>query len=105
MSALGTEFKINVNVEPMDGFHMADYDFECMLYVYTNKGVVYKKGDESMKKTDDDNYRICATSEDSLKLGRGSVKLKFTAHIPDADYPDGYRTEIYDNICTGVVIT
>lgn len=105
MSALGTEFKINVHVEPIDGFHMSDYEFECMLYVYTNKGVVYKKDHESVKKTDDDNYRICVTSEDSFRLGRGNVKLKFTAHIPDSDYSDGYRTEILDNICTGVPIT
>ena len=40
MSALGTEFKINVHVEPIDGFHMADekVDFEC--YLYANKGVL-----------------------------------------------------------------
>lgn len=105
MSALGAEFKINVHVEPIDGFHMSDYEFECMLYVYTNKGVVYKKNHESVKKTDDDNYRICVTSEDSFRLGRGNVKLKFTAHIPDSDYSDGYRTEILYNICTGVLIT
>lgn len=105
MSALGTEFKINVHVEPIDGYHMSDYEFECMLYTYTNNGVIYKNDHESVKKTDDDNYRICVISEDSLKLGRGTVKLKFTAHIPDSDYSDGYRTEILNNICTGVTIT
>ncbi len=29
MSALGTELKINVHIEPIDGLHMIDYDFEC----------------------------------------------------------------------------
>lgn len=104
MSALGTEFKINVHVEPIDGYHMSDYDFECMLYVYTNKGVVFKKGDESVKQTDEDNYRICVSSEDSAKIGKGAVKLKLTAHIPDGDFPDGLRTEVVDGICTGVTI-
>lgn len=46
MSALGAEFKINVHMEPIDGFHMADekVDFECYLYVNTNKGACSKRG-------------------------------------------------------------
>ena len=104
MSDLVREFKVNVHVEPIDGYHMSDYDFECMLYVYTNKGVVFKKGDESVKQTDDDNYRVCVSSEDSAKIGRGTVKLKLTAHIPDGDFPDGYRTELVDGLCTGVTL-
>ena len=106
MSALGAEFKINVH---MERFHMADenVDFECYLYVNTNKGALFKKGEQFVIQQDDslDDYRIIVTSENSIKIGRGSVKLKFTAHIPDADYPDGKRTEIVDGICTGVTIT
>ena len=34
------EFKMNVHLEPMDGLHMSDYDFECAFYVYTNRKVV-----------------------------------------------------------------
>ena len=32
-------------MEPIDWFHRADekVDFECYLYVYTNKGVLFKK--------------------------------------------------------------
>lgn len=105
MSALGTEFKINVNAEPIEGFHMSDYDFECILYVYTNRSVTFRKGDSTVKKTDDDNYRVIVNSEDCIKLGRGEVKLRFIAHIPDADFKDGYRTEIVDGICTGETIT
>ena len=51
MSALGTELKINVTNDPIDGFHMGDYDFECAFYVYTNRRVVKKKSE--MKKVDD----------------------------------------------------
>ena len=39
MSALGTEYKINVHVEPVDGSTMDDFDFECTLYVYKNNEV------------------------------------------------------------------
>lgn len=107
MSALGTEYKINVHMKPIDGLHMASdkVDFECILYVATSKGVTFKKGDETVKKIDDDNYKIIVSSEQAMKIGRGSIKMKFTAHIEDADFPDLRRTEIVDNICTGVVIT
>jgi len=50
MSALGSEYKINVHVEPVDGSTMDAFDFECMLYVYANKGVTFKKGDEAVKR-------------------------------------------------------
>ena len=45
MSALGTELKINVHVEPIDGLHMSDYEFECAFYVYTNKKIVISKSE------------------------------------------------------------
>lgn len=105
MSALGTEFKINVHVEPVDGSTMDDFDFECMLYVRGNKGVTFKKGDEAVKREDENNYIICVNSQDAVKIGRGNVKMKFVAHIPDSDFLDLRRTEIVDNICTGVMIT
>lgn len=105
MSALGTEFKVNVHVEPIDGFRMVDYDFECELYAYKSKSAVYRKGDKAVKKADDDNYLICVSSDEALRIGRGKLKLKLTAHIPDIDYPDGLRTEIADDVCTGVTIT
>lgn len=31
MSSLGTELKINVHVEPIDGYHMEDYDLSIMV--------------------------------------------------------------------------
>lgn len=105
MSALGTEYKINVHVEPVDGSTMDDFDFECILYVRVDRGVTFKKGDEAVKREDENNYIICVNSQDAVKIGRGSVKMKFTAHIEDADFPDLRRTEIVDNICTGVIIT
>lgn len=106
MSALGTEFKINIHVEPIDGFTMDKCDFECFLYVYRNKGVIFKKGDASVKISEEGtDCIICVSSSDAIKIGRGSVKLKFTAYVDDTDFPDNKRTEIVDGICTGVTIT
>ena len=101
MSALGTEFKINVHAEPIEGLHMSDYDFECVFYVYTNKRVVIKKSE--MKKVDDDNYLAMIDTKKGLMLGRGKVNMEFTAYIPDGDFDDGVRTEKAIT-CTGVTI-
>lgn len=101
MSVLGTEYKINIHVEPIDGYHMSDYDFEAQLYVYSSRSVTIRK--EEMKKVDDDNYIVVVDSVKALKIGKGTVKLKLIAHISDGDFPDGYRTEIAE-VCTGVTV-
>jgi hypothetical protein len=101
MSALGTEFKINVHVEPIDDMHMSNYDFECAFYVFTNKKVIINKSD--MRMVDKDNYIAIIESMDAMKLGRGRVNLEFTGYIPDSDFPDGLRTE-KAIVCTDVVI-
>lgn len=101
MSALGTEFKINVHVEPIGGFHMSSYDFECVFYVYSNKRVIITKSE--MKKVDDDNYLAIIDTAKALQIGRGKVNMEFTAHIPDNDFNDGLRTEKAIT-CTGVTI-
>lgn len=91
MGALGTEFKMNVHLEPIDGLHMSDYDFECSFYVYTNKKVIIPKS--KMKRVDDDNYLAMIETADALRIGRGRINVEITAHIPDGDFSDGLRTE------------
>ena len=98
MSSLGTEFKINVHVEPIDGLHMDDYDFSCRFYVYTNRVVRIEKKD--MIQVDQDNYIACV---DSSKLGIGAVMMRITAFIPDVDFPDRLRTEV-ETVSTGITI-
>ena len=91
MSALGTEFKLNIHLDPIDGLHMSGYDFECALYVYTNRKVVIPKS--QMRKVDDDNYIAVVNSIDAMRIGRGRINVEITAHIPDGDFDDGLRTE------------
>lgn len=98
MSNIGTELKINVHVEPIDDFHMSDYDFSCRFYIYTNRYVELKKSD--MIRVDDDNYIACI---DSSELGTGTIKMCITARIPDADFSDGLRTEV-ETVDTKVTI-
>ena len=89
MSALGTELKINVHVEPIDGMHMSEYDFKCVFFVYKNRPLVVKKNE--MTKVDDDNY---IAKIDTEKVGVGNLKMKFVAEIPDSDMNDGFRREV-----------
>ena len=91
MSALGTEFKLNLHLDPIDGLHMSGYDFECALYVYTNRKVAIPKS--RMKKVDDDNYIVVVNSIDAMRIGKGKINAEITAYIPDSDFDDGIRTE------------
>ena len=100
MSVLGTEFKLNVHLEPIDGLHMSDYDFECSFYVYTNRTVVIPKS--KMRKVDNDNYIVVIEQEDAYRIGRGKINVEITAYIPDGDFSDGTRTEKL-LLCTDVV--
>lgn len=88
---LGTEFKMNVHLNPIDGLHMSDYDFECAFFVYANRRVVVRKSE--MKKVDDDNYLAIIETDNALRIGRGRINAEITAYIPDADFSDGTRTE------------
>lgn len=37
------EDKLIVTVEPMDGVHMSEYDFEIDLYVYSNRVITWRE--------------------------------------------------------------
>lgn len=43
MSNYGTEFKINIHIDPLDGYHMSNYDFDLEFFCKQNKSVNYKK--------------------------------------------------------------
>lgn len=89
MSTLGTELKINVHVDPIDGLHMSDYDFVCAFFTFKNRLVVIPKS--KMTRVDDDNYIAIV---DTARTGLGGLKLRFEADIPDTDCDDGIRKEI-----------
>ena len=100
-SVLGTELKFNVHLDPIDGVHMQDYEFECSFYTYRGKKVVIPK--EKMKRVDNDNYIAVIDSENATRINRSQIEVEITAHIPDTDFPDGLRTEKLV-LCTNVTI-
>lgn len=86
---LGTELKLNVNIEPMGELTMEDYDWSVEVYCSTKRVVTVEK--KEAIKVDSNNYVILV---DSAELGAGDIKCKVTAYMPDLDFSDNYRTEV-----------
>ena len=97
---LGTELKLNINIEPMNRITMDDYDFEVELIcgTFNKSNKVIKK--EQAKRVDSNNYIVCF---DTAEVGAGKLKCKVTAFLPDDDFEDGKRTEVVE-IDTGIEI-
>lgn len=95
----GTEIKLSVSIDPIDGKTMDDYDFEIKLYVSGSNAV--KKTKMGCIRVDANNYIVIL---DMNALNRvGKLILKVIAHIPDGDFDDGLRTEV-SCVNTGIII-
>lgn len=99
MSVIGTELKVNINVEPIDGIHLSQCNFTCTFFINPNKSIILNK--DNLIQLDDDNYLALLNSED---LGIGTIKMTIRILVPDDKFKDGTRTEI-ETICTDINIT
>lgn len=98
-SVKGTEFKLNINMTPMEGHSLSSVEWEAMVFTEAGfKTITIKKSDAA--KVDDDNYII---KVDSSVCGAGRYYVTLTAYIPDSDFIDGFRTE-KRTMFTGVTI-
>lgn len=93
---VGAEFKVLVQVEPVDDVHMSQMDFSCSFY--TDMASSYEVKKEQMIQLDDDSYIALV---DSTGMNPGNLRNRITVDIPDFDFADGYRREIVD-VETGV---
>lgn len=96
---IGTELKINVHIEPIGDLHMSDYDFTAKFYTKAVKTVVVHKQD--MIQVDEDNYIALV---DTKTMTAGIIQMVVQAEMPDADFPDGLRTETTMPINTNISI-
>ena len=85
----GTEMKLNISIDPIDGYSMEDYNFS--IEVFTSVSRSLKVGKKDAIKVDKDNYVVLV---DTQAIGQGRVKCKIVAYIPDNDFADGLRTEV-----------
>lgn len=99
----GTEVKVNVSATFSGVEDMDSCDFECLFYPRLNgvgnirRGVSVHKG--GMVRVDASNYVALV---DTSVTGPGELMCRLKAEIPDADFPDGVRTEIMEGP-TGIV--
>ena len=86
----GSEIKIGINIQPLEGLRMSDYEFKCKFYTQSSDSIEVVKAD--MIKIDDDNYVALV---DTSTMAKGKVRSTIYAYIPDLDFPDGVRTEVH----------
>ena len=88
---IGTEFKVLVEIEPVDEVHMSDMEFICEFYTRLGNPLSVTK--EQMIKVNDDSYIALV---DTTGMSAGTLRNRMTVDIPDKDFADGYRREIVD---------
>lgn len=94
----GTEVKLNVNISPIEGMSMENYDFKVQCFTSARKVVTIEK--VKAIKVDADNYKICV---DTNGIGSGALRCRITAYLPDDDFPDKLRTEVVE-VATNITI-
>lgn len=85
---VGTELKFKIDIEA-EGFSMEDDDFNVVIQRRNVKKVFNKEG---LIKDGEGNYYVCF---DTAEFGVGTISAVVTAYVPDTDFPDGLRTEVY----------
>ena len=85
---VGTELKFKIDITA-EGFSMVDDDFAVAI-VRGDKVKVFHK--EDLVVDDNDDYYCCFDTEE---FGSGLVQAVIVAYIPDDDYDDGFREEVY----------
>lgn len=86
---IGTELKLNLNIEPIGQVTMDDYDFEVEVYCSVKRAIVISKRETI--RVDENNYILLV---DTSLVGAGDLKCKVIAHVPDNDFEDGFRDEV-----------
>jgi hypothetical protein len=88
---IGTEFKVLIEIEPVDDVRMADMEFTSQFYTRLSNPLTVTK--EQMIKVNDDSYIALV---DTTGMSAGTLRNRMTIDIPDKDFADGYRREIVD---------
>jgi hypothetical protein len=98
---LGTEIKLNIHIDPIDGLTMKDdFLFTIEAYCSPKNSITIEKDKAIPVENSKDDYIILI---DTYKVGTGTLKCKVIAEIPDGDFDNDYRTEV-SIIDTGINI-
>ena len=86
---VGTEKVLNLNLQPISGLTMDEYDFEITVWCFPKKTITIRKSE--MMRVDSSNYEFIVDTE---KTGSGTINVQVTAQIPDKRFDDGFRKEV-----------
>lgn len=89
-----SERKFTLTMEPIDGVKLKDCTLKVEAYAYANRSVALDE--KHIIRKDDDSVKVLITSDVARQIGGGQIKLKVYLGIPDADFPDGYRNQVYE---------
>jgi hypothetical protein len=90
-----SEHSYKLSMKPLqDGTRLSDCTLSIELQVYSNRKVDIDSS--YIKKIDEDNILIVVTMDKAERLGKGEAKIIVHIGIPDSDFPDGYRNQIYE---------
>ena len=89
---LGSDVKIAFTVDLPDDLKLSDVDFTGKVYNAMKKDVKMDFTKPDCIMIEDGVAYVVLVDTDTL--GIGTYLLKVTVHIPDTDYPTGYRKEV-----------
>lgn len=85
---LGTELKLNIHIDPIDGQTINDFNYEIEAYCTPTKKIIKGRPDTIRR---DNDIIVCL---DTKEVGTGELICKVTAYIHDGDFKDAHRTEV-----------
>lgn len=88
---VGTEFKVLIEIEPVDNVHMEQMEFQASFYTRIQNPLLIKK--EDMLRVNADSYIALV---DTTGMSAGALRNRMVVNIPDKDFGDDYRREIVD---------
>lgn len=87
----GSKKKLSLHIDPIGGHTLSSYDF--IVEYFTSPMQVVRLTKAELLESDDSTYIIRV---DTALVGTGILKCRVIAYIPDSDFIDGIREEIYD---------
>lgn len=106
---LGSEIKISITLDVIDGYDMDYYDFNITLYTACRNNIVtaQKIGKYpnceliNLVRKEANTYVVLV---DTKLLGVGRIYGSIDAKIPDEDFADGFRNEVAKFLSDIVVV-
>ena len=90
----GSERKFIVRLKPIGDIRLADCTLKIAVYTNDNNLVDIKS--EHIFYEDEDAVRVILTTDTIAQLADAPIKFRIYLGIPDSDFPDTYRDQIYD---------